>query len=70
MHLPIFISDGFKYYIILICSKPKLNNRLEQHVTKFLPQPATEFLLYDFQKQHGRMSVMILASTNQEVHRC
>jgi hypothetical protein len=70
MHLTIFISDGFKYYIILICSKPKLNKRLEQHVTKFLPQPVTEFLLYDFQKQHGRMSVMILASTNQEVHRC
>jgi len=70
MHLTIFISNWFKYYIILIFSKPKPNKRLAQPVTKFLPQPATKFLLYDFQEQHGRKSVMILASTNQEVHRC
>jgi hypothetical protein len=35
MHLTIFISNWFKYYIILICSKPKPNKRLAQPVTSF-----------------------------------
>jgi len=45
MYRTMFIRNWFKYYIVLICSKPRPDKRLAQPVTEFLPQPATEFLL-------------------------